>query len=112
MLVPMEDTANTSDLTSESEGSGRVDQARQKLSEVGGRVGRRVSDVAKAAGERSSATREVAVDNLKAGVDRVRKDLDDLTDDVTTYVNDNPGRSVIIAAAAGFVLGLLIRGRR
>ena len=46
------------------------------------------------------------------GYGKARKDLDRLSDDVTTYVRDNPGRSVLIAGALGFFLGLLIRGDR
>jgi ElaB/YqjD/DUF883 family membrane-anchored ribosome-binding protein len=30
---------------------------------------------------------------------------------VSTYVRANPGKSVLLAAGVGFVLGLLFRGR-
>ncbi len=107
----MEDTANDS-VDGGMESPGRADQARQRLSEVGGRVGRKVSDAARSAGERSEVAREVAVDNLKAGADRVKKDLEGLNREVNAYVNDNPGRSVLIAAGVGFLVGLLMRGGR
>jgi len=42
----------------------------------------------------------------------VRKDAADLTDDVNSYVRENPGKSILIAAGAGFLLGMLLRGRR
>ena len=42
----------------------------------------------------------------------MRKDAGDLAADVNAYVRENPGKSVLIAAGAGFVLGLLLRGRR
>ena len=108
----MEDTANSPVEDNLEDGPGRVDQARQRIAEVGGRVGRTVSGAARTAGERSEVARDVAVENLKAGVDRVKKDLDGITDDVTTYVNDNPGRSVLIAAGVGFLVGMLMRGGR
>ena len=46
------------------------------------------------------------------GYDRVRKDVGELSTDVNEYVRDNPGKSILIAAAAGFLLGLLLRPRR
>jgi len=30
---------------------------------------------------------------------------------VSTYVRENPGKSVLIAAGVGFLIGLLFRGR-
>ena len=54
-----------------------------------------------------------AAQTLRDGYGRATADLDKLSKDVGTYVRDNPGRSVIAAAAAGFLLGLLVRrGRR
>ena len=35
----------------------------------------------------------------------------DVSDQVSTYVRENPGKSVLIAAGVGFLLGLLFRGR-
>ena len=54
----------------------------------------------------------VASESLRDGYGRARKDLDKLQQDVTTYVQDNPGRAVLIAAAAGFFIGFLIRADR
>jgi ElaB/YqjD/DUF883 family membrane-anchored ribosome-binding protein len=53
-----------------------------------------------------------AVEGAKRGYEKVRKDASDLAEDVNTYVRENPGKSILIAAGAGFVLGLLLRGRR
>lgn len=50
--------------------------------------------------------------NLRKGYQKVRKDFDGLTQDVNEYVRDNPGKSVLIAAGVGFVIGLLFRGGR
>ncbi len=50
--------------------------------------------------------------NLRKGYRKVRKDFDGLTKDVNEYVRDNPGKSVLIAASVGFVIGLLFRGGR
>lgn len=42
----------------------------------------------------------------------MRKDVAELSTDVNEYVRDNPGKSILIAAAVGFALGLLLRPRR
>ena len=63
---------------------------------------RRGSDVAR---ERYS---EVAA-NARVGYDKVRSNAGELSTEVTHYVRDNPGRSVLIAAGVGFLVGLLAR---
>jgi len=55
---------------------------------------------------------DVAKDKVRYGYDKARKDMDHLTEDVNEYVRDNPGKAVLMAAGIGFVLGLLLRGRR
>jgi ElaB/YqjD/DUF883 family membrane-anchored ribosome-binding protein len=47
--------------------------------------------------------------NVRQGYQRVSKDLEGLTKDVNEYVRDNPGKSVLMAAGVGFLLGLLFR---
>ena len=103
-----------------------LERAREKFSEVaekarqGGSVAKekaaQAGEVAKEkaarAGEAAKEKYGVAVDNLKQGYDRVHKDMDKLTEDVNEYVRDNPGRSILIAAGIGFVVGTLLRGRR
>ena len=92
-----------------------LEQAREKFSEVAERARRGGVQVRETAGRAGEAAKEkagVAVDNLKQGYDKVHKDMDKLTEDVNEYVRDNPGRSVLIAAGIGFVVGALLRGRR
>ncbi|HSL81634.1 MAG TPA: hypothetical protein VLF66_02595 [Thermoanaerobaculia bacterium] len=48
--------------------------------------------------------------NVRKGYKRMRKDLQGLSGDVNEYVRDNPGKSVLIAAGVGFLVGLLFRG--
>lgn len=50
-----------------------------------------------------------AAKNLRQGYTRVRKDFDGLSRDVNEYVRDNPGKSVLMAAGVGFLIGLLFR---
>ena len=92
--------------------SEKIGAAKEKLSGVSSAAGKKLQEVKGQAGEVSQAVREKAAEGLKQGYARVRKDLDDLSSDVNAYVKDNPGRSVLIAAAVGFVLGMLIRRDR
>lgn len=93
----------------------RLEQAREKFTEVAAaarRGGAQVKEKASRAGEVAKEKAGVAKESLKQGYDRVHKDLGKLSDDVTEYVRHNPGRSVLIAAGLGFVIGMLMRGRR
>ena len=93
----------------------RLEQAREKFSQVAEtarRGGAQVKERAGRAGEAAKEKAEVAVENLKQGYDKVHKDMGKLTEDVNEYVRDNPGRSVLIAAGIGFAVGMLLRGRR
>ena len=86
--------------------------AKEKLSEVSSVAGQKLKEVGGQAGQASQVAKDKTVEGLKQGYDRVRKDFDDLNADVNTYVRDNPGRSVLIAAGIGFVLGMLVRRDR
>ena len=89
---------------------------RERISEVARGVEQRYQRVAeemrREAERASKAAREkveTAVSGLRQGYGKVRKDASRLTEDVTDYVRDNPGKSVLIAAVVGFLLGLLFR---
>ena len=86
-----------------------VDTAREKLHQVSDSVRQQAGRAGEVARERYDA----AAQTLRHGYDRASKDLTKLGDDVSHYVRDNPGRSVVAAAAVGFLVGLLVRrGRR
>jgi ElaB/YqjD/DUF883 family membrane-anchored ribosome-binding protein len=96
-----------------------LEQARERFEEVAEdlergarRTQRELRRRAERLSEGARERYEGAVDSVKSGYLRVRKDAGELADDVTVYVKENPGKSMLIAAGAGFVLGLLIRGRR
>lgn len=91
--------------------------ASERLREVKDELGRRIETVsqdvrreAERAGEFARERYGQARVGLRHGYDRARKDFEQLSGDVQTYVRDNPGRSVLIAAGVGFVVGLLLRG--
>jgi ElaB/YqjD/DUF883 family membrane-anchored ribosome-binding protein len=86
-----------------------VDTAREKLQQVSESVRQQAGRAGEVARERYDA----AAQSLRQGYDRAAKDLTKLGNDVGAYVRDNPGRSVLAAAALGFCIGLLVRrGRR
>ena len=85
-----------------------VDTAKEKLQQVSDTVRQQAGRATEVARERYDA----AAQTLRQGYDRASKDLTKLGDDVSAYVRDNPGRSVVAAAAVGFCIGLLIRRGR
>lgn len=89
--------------------SSTLDSARDKVREVSETVKQQASRAGELARERYDS----AAHTLREGYGRASQDLDKLSKDVGAYVRDNPGRSVLAAAAAGFFIGLLVRrGRR
>ncbi len=62
-------------------------------------------DVAETAREKY---RDVA-DTARRSYTRVSSEAGNVSREVSLYVRDNPGKSVLIAAGVGFLLGLLIR---
>ncbi len=101
----------------------RLAAARDKFGDVVDRKVRgirdgagRASDSFKETAQRASATARDTVDSaretVRHGYDRVSKDFEQLSEDVNDYVRHHPGKSVAIAVGVGFVLGILLRGRR
>jgi len=96
-----------------------VSAAKERLQTAGSELSDKVKsvsgDLRDQAGRASEFARErygTAKERLGQGYERARKDLDQLSGDVTTYVRDNPGKSVLVAAGLGFLIGFLLRGER
>mgnify|MGYP003422723117 CR=1 FL=1 len=53
-----------------------------------------------------------AAEALDRGYTQARSDLARAATATTDYVTANPGKALLLVASAGFVLGLLARGRR
>ena len=54
---------------------------------------------------------ESAAESARQGYDRLRRDTGNVTSQVNDYVRENPGKSVLIAAGVGFLLGMIVRRR-
>lgn len=94
-----------------------ADDAKTKLGDVSNDVRKgaeRASHEIRKGYERAySAARDSYGDaskNMRKGYKRVRKDFDSLSSDLNEYVQDNPGKSILIAAGIGFLFGLVFRG--
>lgn len=91
----------------------------EKISELGAsarRTGEKAREFAREQGEKA---REFAREQYEARAEQVRKGYSQVketagewSDDLTDYVRENPGRSLLAAAGVGFVIGLLVRSIR
>lgn len=71
--------------------------------------GEKISDAASQAKDYVSEKISVVGDKLK---DLQNADLAEITENAKDYARKNPGQTILISAAAGFLLGLILRGRR
>jgi len=101
----------------------RLESAREKFSEaveskirgIKGGAKKATRTVKKKAEHVSAEAREKyegARDSARQGYETVTTNLDQLGEDVKEYVQHNPGKSIAMALGAGFLLGILLRGRR
>ncbi|HEX9800541.1 MAG TPA: hypothetical protein VGC00_10285 [Thermoanaerobaculia bacterium] len=90
----------------------RVETAAGRAVERTHAAGERVRAGADTASSGAHRSLESAAQALDAGMARARNDLSRAATATTDYVTANPGKAVLIAASAGFVLGVLARGRR
>ena len=119
--------AKKTDTESGTDAAERLESAREKFGEVveskirgirGGlkegaskasqSVKKKAENVSAGAREKYEDAREGA----REGYEKVTKDLEHLGEDVSEYVRQNPGKAVAIAVGAGFLVGILLRGRR
>jgi ElaB/YqjD/DUF883 family membrane-anchored ribosome-binding protein len=56
-------------------------------------------------------TYQDAATSVRKGYHNAKKDATRIAQDVSEYVQENPGKAVLIAAGIGFVLGLVFRRR-
>jgi ElaB/YqjD/DUF883 family membrane-anchored ribosome-binding protein len=79
------------------------------LSQTAHEYGQKISDVASHAKEFVNDKVSVVGEKIK---DLQNRDLGELADNAKEYARKNPGQAILISAAAGLVLGLILRGRK
>ena len=92
-----------------NEGSATSDGTAPALSQTAHDYGQKITDVATQARDFVSDKVSVVGDKIK---DLQNADLGELADNAKEYARKNPGQALLISAAAGLLLGLVIRGRR
>lgn len=83
----------------------------KKVSEDVRRGAERASTEIRRGAERARETYGEVAENAERSYQRVRSEAGNLSREVSLYVRDNPGKSVLIAAGVGFLLGLIARRR-
>ena len=98
-------TAGTTGTTGTGAGTG----AATALSQTAQDYGHKIQEAATHAREYVSDKVSVVGDKLK---DLQNADLCELAENAKQYARQKPGQALLISAAAGLLLGLIIRGRR
>lgn len=118
-VTSIDDALDSTETADKAPAAEKLEAARQKVVQVASGMregaGRAGTQLKEGAGKASQVAREkyvVAKEKVGQGYDKVSKDMDQLSQDVNEYVRANPGKSVLIAAAVGFFLGVLMRGGR
>jgi ElaB/YqjD/DUF883 family membrane-anchored ribosome-binding protein len=66
--------------------------------------------------EAASQAKDYVSDKMTVVGDKIKElqnaDLSEITENAKAYARQNPGQAILISAAAGFLIGLIIRGRR
>ena len=102
----MPDNGSITEANSES-GAGAGSAA--ALSQTAQDYGQKISDAASQAKDYVTDKVQVVGDKLK---DLQNADLGELAENAKEYARNKPGQALLISAAAGLLLGLIIRGRR
>lgn len=75
-------------------------------------AGEKIRERAEAASLNAHQRVAGAAQAIDRGYSQAKSDLTRAAAETTDYVTANPGKALLVAASAGFLLGLLIRGRR
>ena len=103
----------------------KLDAAREKFSRVADTVkdryerasdgvqdrARRASEELRHGAESARQRYQGASETLREGYGRASDQARTFNRDLNDFVQENPGRAVLLATAAGFLIGLLFRGR-
>ena len=95
--------------TTGATGSGAGTGTAAALSQTAHDYGQKISEVASQAKDYVSDKVSVVGDKFK---ELQNADLGELAENAKEYARQKPGQALLISAAAGLLLGLIIRGRR
>ena len=79
------------------------------LAKAAREYGEKISEVATHAKDYVSDKMTVVGDKVK---DLQNADLNEIAENAKDYARKNPGQAILISAAAGLLVGLILRGRR
>ena len=96
-------------LTTTGTGGTGTATAREGLTGTAQEYGQKIADAATTAKDYLGDKLSVAKDKIG---DLQNVDYKQVADDAKQYARQNPGQALLISAAAGFVLGLLLRNSR
>ena len=96
-----------------------LDAARERFEDAAEDIEQRYRRVAKDARGRAAKVGEVArarydeaAESVRRGYTKARHEVERVGGDVNDYVKENPGKSILIAAGVGFLIGLLVSRSR
>lgn len=104
-----ETTTGTTGTTGTSSGAGAGTATGTALSQTAQDYGQKISDAASNAKDYITDKVSVVGDKFK---ELQNADLGELAENAKDYARQKPGQALLISAAAGLLLGLIIRGRR
>lgn len=84
-------------------------QTSQNFGQQAQNYGQKISEAANQAKEFVSDKVSVVGEKFK---ELQSRDVKELASNATEYARKNPGQAILISAAAGLILGLVLRGRR
>jgi ElaB/YqjD/DUF883 family membrane-anchored ribosome-binding protein len=88
-----------------------VKSAAERVKEGASVAGQYVRDGAETASQDAHRRLDDTAKAIDRGFTRARSDLSRAASAATEYIHDNPGKTVLLAASAGFVLGMSMRRR-
>jgi len=101
--------ATGSNASSTTGGASTGTGAATGLAQTAQEYGEKISEAASQARDYVSDKVTVVGDKLK---DLQNADLGEIAENAKDYARKNPGQAILISAAAGLLVGLIIRGRR
>lgn len=103
------DFPGTSQTGGQSETSNQTGTAAGTATALAQEYGGKISEAASQAKEFVNDKMTVVGDKIK---ELQNADLSEITENAKDYARKNPGQAILISAAAGLLVGLILRGRR